>query len=89
MSSVRLYVLRTLAELGPMLGHQIRSEAQTNRTELWTDEAGLHEAVRRADGHVKARPQRDQTSATPTGCPRPCQREPRGCHAAKSEHNTW
>jgi hypothetical protein len=64
--SVRLYVLRTLAELGPMLGHQIRSEAQTNRTELWTDEAGLHEAVKRADGHVKARPQRDQASADVT-----------------------
>lgn len=37
MSSVRLYILGSLAELGPMHGHQIRREAQTNRTELWTD----------------------------------------------------
>jgi DNA-binding PadR family transcriptional regulator len=37
MSSVRLYILGALAELGPMHGHQIRREAQTNRTELWTD----------------------------------------------------
>lgn len=60
MSSVRLYVLGALAELGPMHGHQIRREAQTNRTELWTDikvgslyaalnrmaEEGIIEAVR-------------------------------------------
>lgn len=37
MSGVRLYILGALAELGPMHGHQIRREAQTNRTELWTD----------------------------------------------------
>jgi DNA-binding PadR family transcriptional regulator len=37
MGSVRLYILGALAELGPMHGHQIRREAQTNRTELWTD----------------------------------------------------
>jgi len=37
MSSVRLYILGALAEHGPMHGHQIRREAQTNRTELWTD----------------------------------------------------
>ena len=37
MSSVRLYILGALAELGAMHGHQIRREAQTNRTELWTD----------------------------------------------------
>ena len=37
MSSVRLYILGALAALGPMHGHQIRREAQTNRTELWTD----------------------------------------------------
>jgi DNA-binding PadR family transcriptional regulator len=36
-SSVRLYILGALAVLGPMHGHQIRREAQTNRTELWTD----------------------------------------------------
>jgi DNA-binding PadR family transcriptional regulator len=37
MSSVRLYILGALAAHGPMHGHQIRREAQTNRTELWTD----------------------------------------------------
>ncbi len=37
MSSVRLYILGALAGQGPMHGHQIRREAQTNRTELWTD----------------------------------------------------
>jgi len=37
MSSVRLFILGALAGLGPMHGHQIRREAQTNRTELWTD----------------------------------------------------
>lgn len=36
-SSVRLYILGALAAMGPMHGHQIRREAQTNRTELWTD----------------------------------------------------
>ncbi|MGH3855886.1 MAG: PadR family transcriptional regulator [Pseudonocardiaceae bacterium] len=37
MSSVRLFVLGSLARRGPMHGHQIRREAQTDRTELWTD----------------------------------------------------
>lgn len=37
MSIVRLFVLGALADQGPMHGHQIRREAQTNRTELWTD----------------------------------------------------
>ena len=34
MSSVRLFVLGSLARGGPMHGHQIRREAQTDRTEL-------------------------------------------------------
>jgi DNA-binding PadR family transcriptional regulator len=37
MSSVRLFVLGTLARNGPMHGHQIRRHAQVDRTELWTD----------------------------------------------------
>ncbi|MGI5127616.1 PadR family transcriptional regulator [Pseudonocardia sp. CA-107938] len=37
MSSVRLYVLGMLDTRGPMHGHQIRREAQIDRTELWTD----------------------------------------------------
>jgi DNA-binding PadR family transcriptional regulator len=37
MSSVRLYILGMLDARGPMHGHQIRREAQVDRTELWTD----------------------------------------------------
>lgn len=37
MSSIRLFVLGTLARQGPMHGHQIRRVAQVDRTELWTD----------------------------------------------------
>ena len=37
MSSVRLFILGALARGGPMHGHQIRRDAQTDRTELWTD----------------------------------------------------
>ncbi len=70
MSSVRLYILGALAASGPMHGHQIRREAQTNRTELWTDikvgslyaalsrmaEEGIIEAVRtERSGNMPAR----------------------------------
>src|SRR2546427_13220403 len=37
MNSTRLFVLGSLARLGPMHGHQIRRAAQVDRTELWTD----------------------------------------------------
>ena len=37
MSAVRLFILGALARGGPMHGHQIRRDAQTDRTELWTD----------------------------------------------------
>jgi DNA-binding PadR family transcriptional regulator len=37
MSAVRLFVLSTLAEHGPMHGHQIRLQAQSDRAELWTE----------------------------------------------------
>jgi DNA-binding PadR family transcriptional regulator len=37
MNSTRLFVLGSLARLGPMHGHQIRRTAQVDRTELWTD----------------------------------------------------
>lgn len=49
MSSVRLFILGALAGQGPMHGHQIRREAQTNRTELWTDikVGSLYGALRR------------------------------------------
>ncbi|HVV10091.1 PadR family transcriptional regulator [Amycolatopsis sp.] len=37
MSVTRLFVLGALARWGPMHGHGIRRQAQTDRTELWTD----------------------------------------------------
>ena len=37
MSSIRLFILGTLAASGPLHGHQIRQQAQTDRTETWTD----------------------------------------------------
>lgn len=36
-SSIRLFILGTLAATGPLHGHQIRQQAQSDRTELWTD----------------------------------------------------
>ena len=36
-SSIRLFILGTLAATGPLHGHQIRQQAQTDRTETWTD----------------------------------------------------
>src|SRR5205085_1795013 len=34
---IRLFLLATLAERGPMHGHQIRLQAAEDRTEQWTD----------------------------------------------------
>jgi len=36
-SSIRLFILGTLAASGPLHGHQIRQQAQTDHTEAWTD----------------------------------------------------
>ena len=36
-SSIRLFILGTLATSGPLHGHQIRQQAQSDRTETWTD----------------------------------------------------
>lgn len=58
MSSVRLFILGSLAKGGPMHGHQIRRDAQTDRTELWTDikVGSLYGALNRmaAEGVIKA-----------------------------------
>jgi DNA-binding PadR family transcriptional regulator len=35
--SIRLFILGTLAASGPLHGHQIRQQAQNDRTETWTD----------------------------------------------------
>jgi DNA-binding PadR family transcriptional regulator len=37
MSSIRLFILGTLSASGPLHGHQIRQQAQSDRTEYWTD----------------------------------------------------
>ena len=37
MSSIRLFILGTLAASGPLHGHQIRHQAQSDRTEHWAD----------------------------------------------------
>ena len=37
MSSIRLFILGTLAASGPLHGHQIRHQAQADRTEQWAD----------------------------------------------------
>ncbi len=37
MSSIRLFILSSFAELGPMHGHRLRLEAEHNRVHLWTD----------------------------------------------------
>jgi DNA-binding PadR family transcriptional regulator len=37
MSSIRLFILSSFAELGPMHGHRLRLEAEQNRVHLWTD----------------------------------------------------
>ena len=36
-SSIRLFILGTLSASGPLHGHQIRQQAQNDRTEAWTD----------------------------------------------------
>ncbi len=37
MSSIRLFILWSFAELGPMHGHRLRLEAEHNLVHLWTD----------------------------------------------------
>lgn len=37
MSSIRLFILSSFAELGPMHGHRLRLEADRKRVPLWTD----------------------------------------------------
>lgn len=52
MSSIRLFILGTLAAHGAMHGHQIRAQAQQDRTELWTDvqPGALYGALKRLAG---------------------------------------
>jgi len=52
MSAVRLFVLSALAEHGPMHGHQIRNQAQSDRAEVWTEVkvGALYGALKRLAG---------------------------------------
>lgn len=58
MSAVRLFVLGALARGGPTHGHQIRRDAQVDRTELWADVkvGSLYGALNRmaAEGVIEA-----------------------------------
>ncbi len=37
MSSIRLFILSSFAQHGPIHGHRLRAEAERNRVPLWTD----------------------------------------------------
>ena len=78
-SSIRLFILGTLAATGPLHGHQIRQQAQFDRTETWTDvQAGsVYGALKRLanEGLVREvrtekvgnRPERTVYEITPEG----------------------
>lgn len=57
MSSIRLFILGVLTEAGPLHGHQIRQQAQTDRTEQWADvkPGSLYGALKRmaAEGLIR------------------------------------
>ncbi len=80
MSSIRLFILSSFAEYGPMHGHRLRLEAENNRVYLWTDitvgavygamkrlasEGLLREAGREREGN---RPTRQLYEITDAGC---------------------
>ncbi|WP_238120927.1 MULTISPECIES: PadR family transcriptional regulator [unclassified Xanthobacter] len=79
MSSIRLFILSSFAELGPMHGHRLRLEAEKKRVPFWTDipvgavygamkrlaaEGLLREAGQEKDGN---RPTRQLYEITETG----------------------
>jgi DNA-binding PadR family transcriptional regulator len=49
MSSIRLFILGSLSASGPVHGHQIRQQAQSDRTDQWADVAvgALYGALKR------------------------------------------
>jgi DNA-binding PadR family transcriptional regulator len=79
MSSIRLFILGTLATSGPLHGHQIRQQAQADRTERYTDiqVGSLYGALKRMahEGLVREvrtervgnRPERTVYEITPEG----------------------
>ncbi len=52
MSSIRLFILSSFAELGPMHGHRLRLTAEHNRVHLWTDTSvgAVYAAMKRLAG---------------------------------------
>jgi DNA-binding PadR family transcriptional regulator len=79
MSAIRLFVLGTLAASGPLHGHQIRQQAQADRTDRYTDiqVGSLYGALKRMahEGLVREvrtervgnRPERTVYEITPEG----------------------
>ncbi len=79
MSSIRVFLLGSLAERGPMHGHQLRLLAEREHVSMWTDfhVGGIYGGLKRllADGlveHVRteregARPEREIVQITEAG----------------------
>jgi DNA-binding PadR family transcriptional regulator len=79
MSAIRLFILGTLAASGPLHGHQIRQQAQADRTDKYTDiqVGSLYGALKRMAGEglvreirterVGNRPERTVYEITPEG----------------------
>ncbi len=79
MSSIRLFILGSLSASGPVHGHQIRQQAQSDRTDQWADVAvgALYGALKRLahEGLVSEvrtervgnRPERTVYEITPEG----------------------
>jgi DNA-binding PadR family transcriptional regulator len=78
-SAIRLFVLSTLATAGPLHGHQIRQQAQTDRLETWAGikPGSLYGALKRLAGEglirevrterLGNRPERTVYEITPDG----------------------
>jgi DNA-binding PadR family transcriptional regulator len=69
MSSIRLFVLSSFAELGPMHGHRLRVEAERNHVHLWTDISvgAVYGAMKRLAAEGLLRPTaREQQGNRPT-----------------------
>lgn len=79
MSSIRLFILGSLSASGPVHGHQIRQQAQSDRTDQWADVAvgALYGALKRLANEglvsevrterVGNRPERTVYEITPEG----------------------
>jgi DNA-binding PadR family transcriptional regulator len=79
MSSIRLFILGSLSASGPVHGHQIRHQAQSDRTDQWADVAvgALYGALKRLANEglvsevrterVGNRPERTVYEITPEG----------------------